>query len=617
MKTEIFRAIGVKKNLVVLCLRLVRDVEQHYSRQRDGNCILGRSEPTDFQKRVSAINKKQEAKYKLASALDDHLERKFSSCWIFQTKDFKEAAWNYRLWMNYSQARDSDFFEQEIAQVQKAIEKYRYVSLEASYCLEQALHCFQCARNIQKNQLHPMMHYKLLAKPQSIMDLESVRHINWGVVFAEYTTVGQPSVHEDVELPNQYEYEKLRPSRSLFQEMSVYRVKIAAYEAIDAAIMELQLAEASAGNNRTVREHLREAAAFSSYAFHFRVNAARATQENNEHHALQWSLAAYAAKNVCHSHRQVINYLPIASESWMRSWQRMLHVAEKVMSLRYDLASMDMGRKRNPYERAAFWAEHSYDAWQHYMDLKQQEDLAICWEKIARAAEQFSFNEVSLARRARKKHSSLLALKVNVFSLLRASKSLAAGSTLDLLDSFSNQVMRRSLAKQRKKICAALFKEFEKPWQRVSFFLPQELFPTNRCLQMWKEGKIVPETEFTCSHSWIYQTVEFLKEAQIPCNLSMVPKKCGVLIALTASADPYFGVNPPLSPNVFLVDVVADASPHPAAHFYIVQNQVQAKRLPNAHFIPHWPQSRLIGRNPERGKRFENIVFFWRERKSR
>ena len=612
MATEIFRAIGVKKNLVILCLRLARDAAENYSQQCDENCILARSESTDFEKKVSAINKKQEANYRLAAALDDHLERKFSSCWVFQTKDFKEAAWNYRVWMNYSQARDSDFFEQEIAQLQKAIEKYQYISLGANRYLEEALQCFQWARRIQKGRLDPIIDTNLLRNSQSELDLRLGHCIDWSAAFSSRAlSPSSPLMsHEGSELRHGHDYEKLRPSRSLVQEMSVYRLKIAAYEAIDAAIMQLQLAEASAGHNRTVREHWRAAAAFSSYAFHFRVNAARATQANDEYLALQWSLAAYAAKNVCHSHRQVINHLPIASESWMRSWQRMLHVAEKVMSLRYDLASRDMGRKRNPYERAAFWAEHSYDAWQHHMDLEQQEDLAICWEKIARAAEQFSFDEVSFTQRVRKKYSPLLALKVDVFSLLKAPKTLVAGSTLDLLDSFSNQVMRRFLAQQRKKIYAALSKEFETHWQRVSFFLPQELFPTNRCLQMWKEGKIVPEIEFTCSHSWIYQTVEFLKEAQIPCNLSMVPKKCGVLIALTASADSSFGVNPPLSPNVFLVDVVADASPHPAAHFYIVQNQVQAKRLPNAHFIPHWPQSRLIGRNPERGKRFENIVFF-------
>jgi hypothetical protein len=605
METEIFRAIGVSKNLVVLCLRLVSDAAENYSLQCDKNYILTSSEPTDFQTKVSAINKKHEANYRLAAALDEHLEREFSSCWIFQSKDFKQAAWSYRFWMNYSRARDSDFFEQEITQVQKAIEKYQYISLGANRYLEEALQCFQWARRIQKGRLDPIIDTNLLRNSQSELDLKLGHCIDWSAAFSSRAlSPSSPLMsHEGSELRHDHNYERLRPGRLLAQEMSIYRVKIAAYQAIDAAIMQLHLTEACTGNNRTVLEHWRAAADFSSYAFNLRVKAAQATQGNDEYLALQWSLAAYAAKNVCHSHRQVINRLPIASESWMRSWQRMLHMAETVMSLRYGLASMDMRRKRNHYEKAAFWAEHSYECLQHQLNIEHKKDLVIDWEKTVRAAEQLSSDALYRAHRARKQYSSFLT----------ANKSRMVTGTFNRLDRCFDKVMEHTFSQQRKKqsekICAALSREFETAWQRVSFFLPKELFPTNQCLQMWKEGQIVPEIEFTCSHSWIYQTVEFLKEAQIPCDLSMVPKKCGVLIALTA-ADPSFGVNPPLSPNVFLVDVVADASPHPGAHFYIVQNQVQAKRLPNAHFIPHWPQSRLIGRNPERGKRFENIVFF-------
>ena len=82
------------------------------------------------------------------------------------------------------------------------------------------------------------------------------------------------------------------------------------------------------------------------------------------------------------------------------------------------------------------------------------------------------------------------------------------------------------------------------------------------------------------------------------------------MIAFTAAVSASFGVDPPLSPDVFLVDIVADSLPHPAAHFYIVQNREHAEQLPNALFMPHWPQSRLMPRDSARGARFENVVFF-------
>ncbi|MFZ4116317.1 MAG: glycosyltransferase [Chthoniobacterales bacterium] len=481
--TKILRATAEEKNLAVLCWRLAADAARNYSRQCQKNDILSPQAPSDLEQRKYSIKKIQEANYRLAMALDANALQAFSSYWIFSTNELKEAAWDYRHWMHYSQARDSLLFEQEIAQSQEAVTKYRAVAPEASRFAQEAIHCFQKARQIQQSA------FSFLAK-----------------------------------------------------EMISYRFKIAAYDAIHSAIMHLNLVAARSCNNTILMDHGSAAASLASQAFYFRIKAAKATQQGDELSALQWSLAASGASNAYECHSKLVELLPSGEEELITCWREALHAAEEAIKERHHVITMPPGKKRDSVARIAFWAEHVYEC--HFKKiesyLQKKKEAYEVWKKITQNAQ-------------------------NLYS--------------------------QKMYLHKKRIVTALWKELEAPWQKISFC------PTS-------------EREFTCGHSWIYQTVQFLKQASIPCDLWTPQKTAGIIIALTSSLDCSFGIDSLLSPDLFLVDVVADASPHPAAHFYIVQNRLQAEQLPNALFIPHWPQSDLIPRDRTRGARFENIVFF-------
>ncbi|HLB33700.1 MAG: hypothetical protein A3F67_09680 [Verrucomicrobia bacterium RIFCSPHIGHO2_12_FULL_41_10] len=132
---------------------------------------------------------------------------------------------------------------------------------------------------------------------------------------------------------------------------------------------------------------------------------------------------------------------------------------------------------------------------------------------------------------------------------------------------------------------------------KISFFIPESSLPNQKQHSM---GTIP---------SWIYQTWLLLQTIGISCDLvSQVPKE-GIVIVHGNSSATFLNDPHQLPKDLFIVDVVADEFPHPAAHCYLVQNRAHAKRLPRSLFIPHWPQPNLIPRNPERGNQFENISF--------
>ncbi len=142
----------------------------------------------------------------------------------------------------------------------------------------------------------------------------------------------------------------------------------------------------------------------------------------------------------------------------------------------------------------------------------------------------------------------------------------------------------------------------------VSFYLPPEYTPTFKDPLTWLEPQIVPphhHGHHGTAENWIYQSWARLKQAGYTTTLSLKIPSQGIVFALGSSLSKE--VRTP--PGMCLVDIVADATPHPAAHAYIVQNRIQQKYIPNSFFIPHWPQPKMIPRSPDRGDRFENITF--------
>ena len=146
----------------------------------------------------------------------------------------------------------------------------------------------------------------------------------------------------------------------------------------------------------------------------------------------------------------------------------------------------------------------------------------------------------------------------------------------------------------------------------VSFYLPEKYLPDENWKHAWLARKILPRKESSktaTTHTWIYQTWFILREAGVDCNLVTQLPKEGIVIALSGSFSSL--LDPTLSlKNLFLIDIVADGLPHPAAHLHLVQNKAHAKRLPHSLFISHWPQSGLIPRDPDRGTCFEIASFF-------
>lgn len=142
----------------------------------------------------------------------------------------------------------------------------------------------------------------------------------------------------------------------------------------------------------------------------------------------------------------------------------------------------------------------------------------------------------------------------------------------------------------------------------TSFYLPPEYAPAFNDPLAWLEPEIVPHHHtghWGTAENWIYQSWARLKQCGIVSTLSLKIPPLGIVFALGSS----LGKKIRIPSGMCLVDVVADATPHPAAHAYIVQNRIQQKYIPHSFFIPHWPQSKMIPRSPDRGSCFENIVF--------
>jgi len=143
----------------------------------------------------------------------------------------------------------------------------------------------------------------------------------------------------------------------------------------------------------------------------------------------------------------------------------------------------------------------------------------------------------------------------------------------------------------------------------ISFCLPQEHIPNSDWVNRLLAGKsllLKIGGGIATNQCWVYQTWVLLITSGTRCYaLSHLPSE-GIVITLHAALSHH----PKIPHGVFLIDIVADGLPHPAAHLHIVQNKAHAQRLPRSLFMPHWPQPGLVPRDPTRGSRFETISFF-------
>jgi hypothetical protein len=120
------------------------------------------------------------------------------------------------------------------------------------------------------------------------------------------------------------------------------------------------------------------------------------------------------------------------------------------------------------------------------------------------------------------------------------------------------------------------------------------------------------QTKWLTWYHWTLQTYLYLKADGFPCQLvDDIPNEGIVLSHRYLLSDK-------LQPGrqLLIVCLQGDAMRHPYAQLHVVQNpqQENSRRglltLWESHFIPHWSQPGLIPRNPARGDKFENVVFF-------
>ncbi len=149
----------------------------------------------------------------------------------------------------------------------------------------------------------------------------------------------------------------------------------------------------------------------------------------------------------------------------------------------------------------------------------------------------------------------------------------------------------------------------------IYFYLPQDKWP-----------EPMPESADNLrpvdgASIWILQTYLRLREVDFSCQLvSDIPHE-GIVVGHRESLS--YELKP--TPKLLLVCIKGDQNSLPYAQLHIVQN-LQEVTLPPIHiqsieekryilpgkryYLPHWPQPGIIPRNPNRGDRFENIVYF-------
>lgn len=140
----------------------------------------------------------------------------------------------------------------------------------------------------------------------------------------------------------------------------------------------------------------------------------------------------------------------------------------------------------------------------------------------------------------------------------------------------------------------------------IYFLYPKEGFHPDMPMvadQYWYNDS--PDLPFGMYAS-IVQTYLYLKEAGFPCELVTEMPKTGIVISHYRSIPFHFKPNPKL----LVVCYKANYILHPYAQLHVVLNPQEPKHIMPCYYIPHWRQTGLIARDPERGDRFENIGYF-------
>ena len=113
------------------------------------------------------------------------------------------------------------------------------------------------------------------------------------------------------------------------------------------------------------------------------------------------------------------------------------------------------------------------------------------------------------------------------------------------------------------------------------------------------------------NYVWTVNTYGYLTRMGFPCHLTDRLPEEGIVVTHRQSLKNHMVPGP----RHLFVCIVADFYRHPFAQLHIVQNAgdpMLVRRSPAwpAAFVPHWPETTLIPRDPARGDTFTNVSYF-------
>jgi hypothetical protein len=150
----------------------------------------------------------------------------------------------------------------------------------------------------------------------------------------------------------------------------------------------------------------------------------------------------------------------------------------------------------------------------------------------------------------------------------------------------------------------------------IYFYIPQSEWPAGNipdspdAYWQWSLSS-VKYTPYWGQYNWTLQTYLYLKADGFPCELTETLPSEGIVIA----HKDFFSEDLQPGSRLLIVCIKADRwGQHAYAQFHIVQNPEeetleQPLTFGKSYYMPHWPQSGLIPRSPDRGDRFENITY--------
>ncbi|MFZ4116722.1 MAG: glycosyltransferase [Chthoniobacterales bacterium] len=378
---------------------------------------------------------------------------------------------------------------------------------------------------------------------------------------------------------------RLNQQDAFQHELVIHRWKKAAYAALHLAVIHIQGRTSVATQEPALVRSWTQLIELSQEALSLRLKAVEATQRSAEEEVIHYCLAACALSNAVDYLLRLVETPEQYSEGEVI--KKILLFAKKISC--YRVRSSEAWKTNGIaawWSKAAFWMENTLDTKciAEEVTAKKSEYplLSFYWEESCKASEQAAAIVVRAVRARASSHS--------------------------LASFFWEKVSYFFEARAQKKIPSIFF-------GKTSFCLMDYFLPSYEWRKKWEEGGPIhfdADSKSPMITSWIYQTWSLLQKAGVECALSTEfpwTTSDGIFLTMSKLLEPSI-IRQASSDSLFLVDILGDGGPHGAANLHLVQNRGYTRYLPSSIFVPHWPQPFLRSRDPERGRRFENVCFF-------